>query len=112
GHEGAAVPVTQDAHQPGESLRTGGDAGAAERIGKADGMNPYPSLPVLARDVDPVDVAQDGFHGAALEFVAEHVDADLLFRVPERLDGIGDAVGRIAVAEGRPVPHGVLDRLA
>src|SRR5690606_9377801 len=109
--EGAAVAVAEHAHQAGEALRAGRDAGTREGVREPDRVDADAPVALLVDAVDPLDVPQHSLHGAALEFVAEDVNADLLVRRPEGLDRIGDAVGGVAVAERRPGAHDLLDLL-
>ena len=74
-------------------------------------MDAHEALTVGADDVYGFDLFDDRLHRGTGEFVAEHVDADLLVRVPEGVDRVDDAVGRITVGEREPRAHRVDDGL-
>ncbi len=76
-----AIAVAQHAHELRKTMcRRWNVAAAAEQERKADGMYSHHTIAIGIDLIDGIDLSNDGLNRFAAEFVAEHVNADLLVR--------------------------------
>src|SRR6185503_14134349 len=111
-HEGAAVALTDDAHEDRE-IPAREEIAARHEVhrGKRDGVNANETLAVRVGVVAPIDLAYDGIDRALLEVVAVDIQRDLLVGIVEPVDGGEDALARIRVRERSPIFQRVENRL-